>query len=328
MKYVVQTLLFVNLLLQVTNSLRKCFNQDQNVMITIIVLAFTLIGIIGLTVGNRLVLLIFAACMTLILIASITIYAIGVTKRDAIKPRVPYYTTSPPAYNSNQPQVEPNIRQVGRIASPTKKQHETSRSKSRAHKGTKDHSNKTHINVSNSQHSMIVNPSSLEEFSDEPTNSKGSLVKILGVEKPLMINRQDKTIRSDVATTKLDPEDSSMEQQDSPDRVQSDQWIIYERLIYERYLEILSQSIDLIMHTILASWLALLLDDTSDQCFGFGFGASPVAKNGDPIHLRHSSSKAGARDSQAIYSYNGVRYSIRPDTADNYDDSPARIVVS
>lgn len=336
MKFVIRSLLFVNLLLQMTNSIRKCFNQDQNIMLNIILLAFSLIGIIGLTISNRFVLIIFAACMTLILIASITIYAIGRTEEDVRRPKVPYYTTNLAGDAEQTSRAEHPTRQTGRVASSRWRQQPASSraAKTRGPKGTtRGDRRPVQVNSSNSQLSMLLDSYSLEEFADEPTTSIDPIGKLLIAGKPIIsdeINTLDTVSASLRSSEQLrkEQEDPLIELQDSPDRIQSDKWIAYERYLYQKYLDILSQSIDLIMHTILGSWLALLLDEDSDQCFGVvGGSSSERATRGKDDANRSSrrySVDTGARNSQAIYNYNGVRYSIRPDTA---NEPPTRVVV-
>lgn len=437
MKFIIKSLLLVTLLLQMTSSLRKCFNQDQNMMLTIILLAFSLIGIIGLVISNRFILIVFAACMTLILIASITIYAIGRTEEDSQKPRVPYYTTIGSATDS--PQLA--IQSIG-DSSQTSSSIITSSQRLRPNqnfllvnksltsrpgrkKGTGDPSDH-HSRVFSGRHrpitsgaserprspvldgaagsqlagsTIIVAGSSLEQdLNDDPTSIQVTSIPIVGQIANRSLNRwngkrldvdvtndattlmdQQQAIKNSRLYNKIPPnmkqptgssssmtanilamnptasisasapgdQDSTVsaadEAQDSPYKVTNEQWVAYEHQLYERYLAILSQSIDLVMQTILASWMALLLDEDSDQCFGTTkVGASsgrdsssarqssshprrsnPKRQQSSSSHHQNRSSNL-AKNSQAIYNYNGVRYSIRPDTA---SEPPTRLVV-
>ncbi|KAG9509756.1 Gamma-aminobutyric acid receptor subunit beta, partial [Fragariocoptes setiger] len=57
-------------------SLRKCFDQDQeNFMLVIIMIAFSLIGLIGLTIENRCILVVYSISVCLIMVASLIIYS-------------------------------------------------------------------------------------------------------------------------------------------------------------------------------------------------------------------------------------------------------------
>lgn len=354
MKYVIKTLLFVNLLLQMTGTLRKCFDQDQNLMLTIILLAFSIIGIIGLIVGNRFILIIFAACMTLIFIASIVIYAYGRSESNSLRPKVPYYIDAPidsqasshKGDKGNQGDSNNRLKSLVNKLLSKSQQHETGKNK----KGNR-RQNKTRLgldpNERNSRQSMtrklyinstssisilpLISPSLLDDYSDEsasnfinvqllPTGSPTSRSMISGSKTTEALKTLDGTVNvvensnnSDRQLNgKLSEIKSPENTADEVDQVQSEQWIVYERYLYERYLDMVSQSIDLILHTILASWMALLLDEDSDQCFG----TKPS---------KHKTNQ-GSGQSAAVaptYNYNGVRYSIRPDM----NDSPARVVV-
>lgn len=309
-------------------------------MLTIIVLAFSLIGIVGLSIENRFVLIIFAACMTLILIASITIYAIGRTEEDSMKPKVPYYTTASVNVNSDpSDQLARSVgRQTPRVNQLGKKQETSIKSKQKGSKansklGSSTATGNRQLGLANltSRVAMLINAEPLEESSDDLTTVALPISRTL---ESVVALSQAPGVKSDKRLANLraaesqrrELEDQIMEQQDSPDRVQNDQWVAYERYIYERYLNILSQSIDLIMHTILASWLALLIDEDSDQCFSVsGNNNKPAESHRSAKHSSsHSSSRKSAKNSETIYNYNGVRYSIRPDTA---NESPTRVVV-
>lgn len=77
-------------------------------------------------------------------------------------------------------------------------------------------------------------------------------------------------------------------------QVESEQWVAYERHQYQRYLNMVSLAIDLVMHTILAAWMALLLDEDSDQCFGGGGGGKG--------HRRkvHAAAEGGAHPAKEV----------------------------
>lgn len=340
MKFVIKSLLFVNLILQMTSSLRKCFDHEQNLMLTIVLLAFSLIGIIGLTIGNRFILIIFAACMTLILIASITIYAIARSEVDANQPKVPYFTT---IQEHNAPDKRANT-ETSRLKSLVNKllnrnEKETNKNKN---KWRKSRNRTSTVNPNLSQRAMskkllinssipVLSPTVLDDYSDEPQ----SIVHLQIIPAELPVARSSSSSSQDITTNtkprnqdiaelktsidldggnQINAQDTEKDQNREPDesnRVQSDQWIVYERHLYERYLNIVSQSIDLVFHIILASWMALLLDEDADQCFGT---KSTSHRSSQPVH--HSKDPPQ-------YNYNGVRYSIRPDT----NDSPARVTV-
>lgn len=355
MKFVIKSLLFVNLLLQMTSSLRKCFNTDQNLMLTIILLAFSLIGMIGLTVGNRFILIIFAACMTLILIASITIYAIGRTEHDANQPKVPYYTSA--IQSDHLSNVERGNRvksfvnkllnrnqQTNSTRPPTKKTRKFPSLVNSPRKDSPDTSttfvagNKQVPAPKRQPSPTLPAPSAkpvaqaLEDYSDESA-SLLLLAAPQDVELPQIsrsaVGIEDARGASELArpeqtVARRGPQDSigggsgSQESdQDESSMVESQQWIAYERRLYERYLNMVSQSIDLVMLTILASWMALLLDEDSDQCFGSARSGGAARKQ------RHNN--PATRHEAPIYNYNGVRYSIKP--GDEAADSPSRVLV-
>jgi hypothetical protein len=373
MKFVIRSLLFVNLLLQMTNSLRQCFNHDQNIMITIILLAFSVIGLIGLVIGNRFILIIFSASMTLILIASITIYAIGRTDEDTLKPKVPYYTTR----QAYQETIEKRLRSS---TNDDRKDHrfrslidrwlttnnsknskeEPMRNKNRQRSNSKLRNNTvsvpavtqyrsdpaksvvgkkvaSFVRQPNIQTTTRLSALTFDELSDESTpdlntgepssldaripttaaanqqqsNTPNLLTKDTG--QKLTLSPIGKRLQSPIDN---EPDQDSDEDDllNSDDKVESEQWVAYERYLYEQYLNIVSQSIDLVMHTILAAWMALLLDEDSDQCFG-----PRTQPSSSMVGIGRTSSKA-----PPVYNYNGVRYSIRPDV----DDSFARVVVN
>lgn len=372
MKFVIRSLLFVNLLLQMTNSLRQCFNHDQNIMITIILLAFSVIGLIGLVIGNRFILIIFSASMTLILIASITIYAIGKTEEDTLKPKVPYYTTRE-AYQDTiekrfRGQVDEkkdhkfrslvdrwltnNSSKIGREEAMRAKNRQ--RSYIRTRNGTtaiqqqRFDSARAKLSLKKNPTSIVrqqmtqattkvISPLLLDELSDEPTLDVPEVTNVnsrnLATSSQPQQQQQSSSIAIQAAKDtdqklalapvgkQLQPpidepnqENDEEDASNSEDKVESEQWVAYERYLYEQYLNIVSQSIDLVMHTILAAWMALLLDEDSDQCFG---------PKTSPTSSMPGIGRAGSK-APPVYNYNGVRYSIRPDV----DDSLARVVVN
>lgn len=366
MKFVIKSLLFVNLLLQMTNSLRKCFNQDQNLMLTIILLAFSLIGIIGLTVGNRFILIIFAACMTLILIASITIYAIGKTEPDASKPKVPYFTNVLHHQQSDLGSATEQMR-GNRMKSFVNKlfnrgQHTQTTNSSKqtgaANKRTRNKPTRPPSSLIGQQNSsasrtnqkrlqpaqsLLHLPQAVEDYSDESTgvvhlllssqaaaelpfartglvaDNDNSLDERPEPPPPKAVESGSRKHQETSAAAEVDMDGLTTD--DGSNMVPSQQWIVYERHLYERYLDMVSQSIDLIMLTILASWMALLLDEDSDQCFGTTRGSKSHSSGGG-----HTSGGGGGKHSEVpIYNYNGVRYSIKPDEA--ADSLPSRVVV-
>lgn len=382
MKFVIKSLLFVNLLLQLTSSLRKCFDHDQNLMLTIILLAFSLIGLIGLTIGNRFILIIFAACMTLMLIASITIYAIGKTEKDSMQPKVPYYINVPQGDHDDQRQRANDPNKLKTLVSkllnrnPNHQRPSNSGSESGLFKNTNNNinnkrlRNNTRTRANNYDASqirrtmasgsgrlnlatgggsptgnsssllMLVPPTNLvEDYTDTEQNNQAQLLAAelkpptlaaRGLEtspttnsmKNVLLSSQDQLVKNNAL---LDRQRDIQDQDLDGDlnQVRSEQWIAYERYLYEKYLNIVSQSIDLIMHTILASWMALLLDDDADQCFG-----SKHSSNRSKLARGSGGGGGAGADGHGkeapVYNYNGVRYSIRPDGA---DDSPARVVV-
>lgn len=355
MKFVIKSLLFVNLILQMTSSLRKCFDHDQNIMLTIIVLAFSVIGLIGLVIGNRFILIIFSASTMLILIASITIYAIGTTEQDSMRPKVPYFTTlslvdhEPGSQSRRQGQDSKLKSLVGRWLNKNQDQRGQERNRK-----SNSSNNKTLRGSSPSQRPRVdgsrsskstskksppneqilpstVSPALLDDYSDDA----GSIQHL-----QVPLGELHSNARAYLATTKgpLDSKRTSVggQQQESelksrklleqrlddpaePDpgafaQVESEQWVAYERYLYERYLDMVSQSIDLFLHSILAAWMALLLDEDSDQCFG--------SKSSSPGAKRSRRASQGGKEAP-VYNYNGVRYSIRPDVG----ESPTRVVV-
>lgn len=349
MKFVIRSLLFVNLILQMTTSLRKCFDQDQNIMITIILLAFSVIGLIGLVIGNRFILIVFSASMTLILIASITIYAIGKTDQDSMKPKVPYYTTIPlePA-DDNAKRGDNDENRLKSLVGKwfNRDIQSSSRNKKGRNNRTRSGSSSPQ-RINNSRQRMIAKKSSqntslpltispviLDDYTDEssglvhvqvPLEPQSPDSRSLATAKDQLIDPSgtgsskqldgNKNERDNKLVNKLLSEQQRAEMTPDSDplgespKVESEQWVAYERYLYERYLNIISQSIDLVLLTILAAWMALLLDEDSDQCFG--------TKSSTHKDRSHSVKEA------PVYNYNGVRYSIRPDVG----DSPARVIV-
>jgi len=330
-----------------TTSLRRCFDHDQNIMITIILLAFSLIGLIGLIIGNRFILVIFAACMTLILIASITIYAIGTSEQDSMQPKVPYYTNLTLSHNQEEKRVGGKVGEVYKLKSFVNKllnrnqPQEVLKEGNKRMRTNRTRSGSTSMGQGSSRRSMIkksrVNqsidrvpiliPALIDDYSDE---SHGNVQLQLLQAPDLPVARLPTSLKENpdpesmVEPIKsIDPETSARQTDKSADRdqdpdqfsepIRSEQWIAYERYLYQKYLNIVSQSIDLVLHIILASWMALLLDEDSDQCFGT---AKP--SNRQPYADAQSSAKE-----TPVYNYNGVRYSIRPDT----NESPARVTV-
>lgn len=121
MKFVIKSLLLVNIVLQFTATLRNCFDFSSsssssslssssvsvsvsslssssasgNLMLTIVLLAFTVIGFVGLVLENRFVLLVYAVGLCLILIASLIISSIS--------------TSTPHRYSSKQQLTNPPI---------------------------------------------------------------------------------------------------------------------------------------------------------------------------------------------------------------------------
>lgn len=361
MRFVIKSLLFVNLILLMTSSLRKCFDQDQNIMLTIIILAFSLIGLMGLIIGNRFILIIFSACMTLILIASITIYAINRSEPDTMQPKSPHFIHSPidltqaldsrrpkstqnklktlvsKLINRNEKQLEPaskmkRIRGGQRLANGTNQDSTDLKwATSRSLSGRKssppidslapllrqvqsdDYSDEITIipmpvppliagrtGSSSSKISQSMNAVMSDQVVRENLPMKGS------IEGSRLIAAKDGVIDSRQQQQQSAPD---LEPQDDFDQVASEQWIMYEKYVYARYLNIVSQSIDLILHSILAAWMALLLDEDSDQCFG-----NKSTTKSRPTRIAKE---------PPVYNYNGVRYSIRPDPI----DSPSRVVV-
>lgn len=261
----------------------------------------------------------------------ITIYAIGRTEQDSMQPKVPYYTNVP---NVNQASL--SEKRGSGDTSKLKSFVNRLLNRDQMKKGRK---NRTRISLNASQHNArrsmakkihtnstvpVISPAVFDDYSDEPP----SIIHLQLI--PAITAAARSPITQDILTTKtnelkstiqydndskinnqeskLAEKDQDQESDDS-NRVQSEQWIAYERHLYEKYLDIVSQSIDLILHTILASWMALLLDEDSDQCFG----------------TKNTSSRKPFRQTKEapVYNYNGAKYSIRPDI----DESPTRVVV-
>lgn len=305
-------------------------------MLTIILLAFSMIGLIGLVIGNRFILIIFSASMTLILIASITIYAIGKTENDPLKPKVPYYLSLPyestssgdtkklsdPATRSGTsstsrwPSVpsesKPRRTKMNRTRFGMESRPAGSRTlvkKSPANKLVEpledyvDESQELMKNFNLLSARLLVNARSLGPAKDRNNKQNLTTADIIGDESDKDLSR---ILKKPVIQRDKDTEPDS----DDSSKVENEQWVNYERYLYEKYLNIISLSIDLIMHTILSGWMALLLDEDSDQCFGSK--TSGKSRKKDP------------RDKEApVYNYKGVRYSIRPEP----QESATRIVV-
>lgn len=326
-----------------TNSLRKCFDHDQNLMLTIIILSFSLIGIIGLTIGNRFILVIFAACMTLILIASITIYAIGRSEVDVNQPKVPYFTTA----NNNELNSEDKRRNsatrklkslVNQLFNrdekdTTRSKNKWQRNKNRTHPDLSLRSGHKTINKKLFMNSSVpvISPAVLDDYSDEPqsvvhlqilpndmltarSSSSQDVVPTGAKSRIQDVSEQKFAIDSDTGNLAAKNSDKDLNKEpDESNRVQSEQWVVYERYLYQKYLNIVSQSIDLVFLTILASWMALLLDEDADQCFGTKSSS-------------HKSQSVHHSKEAPVYNYNGIRYSIRPDRVGE-NDSSTRVTV-
>lgn len=386
MKFIVKTLLYINLLIQMASSLRNCFNQDQNIMLTVILLASSVIGIIGLTIGNRAILVIFAACTTLILIASITIYAINQIEEDPMKPRIPYYTTTTVNLDNQVLSAIPSSEQKRPrvVGSTNKTRYGNQRRKLQINPTTTTTSPTTIVlgkfeisdvliptehalnaAIIHRQEGAALAPTAAKLVSsksylpagnifpasastDDKTSYSSRIGEVLAKSdrkqnirdmsqlgkqtKLSQITNKSSNILTNDKLTPLDQLtsngmsqadlDANLDLQDSPNRVPNEMWIAYERHLYEKYLAILSRSIDLVLQTIMASWMALLLDDESDQCFGSGkMGSNRLADSSQPSTSQHRSNKHNTRHNkhphqqQTVYNYNGVRYSIKPDTA-------------
>lgn len=352
MKFVIRSLLFVNLLLQMTSSLKSCFDHDQNIMITIILLAFSVIGLIGLVISNRFILIIFSASMTLVLIASITIYAIGKTEEDSLRPKVPYYveTTRP----AEQEAYERTLagRPAGSLPAEADLKLKTLVDKWLHGKSAEQARNSNGLRPLNRSRpagrasgsrlaagqrkglagplGAPTTPAPLDELSDEPAVSMqpeglpegapaGNRAPLAGskVAQPGSGERLREIARS----APNEPEPAEKMDGSGSEQVEDEQWVNYERHLYERYLNMVSQSIDLVLHTILAAWMALLLDEDSDQCFG---PRSSSAGRRATLATAAGRSASNLARETPVYSYNGVRYSIRPDMEDS---TPAQIVV-
>lgn len=322
----IKSLLFVNLILQMTSSLRKCFDQDQNLMITIILIAFSLIGLIGLIIGNRFILIIFAACMTLILIASITIYAIGNTEQDPMQPKVPYYTNGPVDSATGGNEAPSKDRRIDSLKGLTKLKSLVGRVLSRVPGKSKANPNRTSTNATLRSSINKRPPTTIAQLQstkfmagfveDTDESSHDALEPTLPVARSGLEEKPESVGASGPELPQIKvPIEEELDPSD-PTLARSSQWIAYERHLYERYLNMVSQSVDLVLQTILASWMALLLDEDSDHCFGTRSSERRIS-SGTP-------SNQGQVKEDPVYNYNGVRYSIRPDLE---ADSPNRVVV-
>lgn len=361
MKFVIKSLLFVHLLLQMTNALRKCFEHDQNIMITIILLAFSVIGLLGLFIGNRFILIIFSASMTLILIASITIYAISRTDQDSMRPKVPYYTNVPidqlddaVSKRLGMPESENRLKSiVGKWFNKQQRDGSTTTTKNRSRLNrTRLQSNQAQRGENNKLRQItkkspilaatpmhMLNPELLDDLSDDPTNpirptdaatdshddgidSRSFLKQISGgsrdriytpiVNEDSIDADRNKQSKSEMSSHTIDQSKDREHDRVDFTQVESDQWVAYERYLYEKYLHIVSQSIDLVLLTILSAWMALLLDDDSDHCFN--------SKNNSRRKVGQTTISA---KEAPVYNYNGVRYSIKSDLP----ESPTRVVI-
>jgi len=327
-------------------------------MITIIMLAFSVIGLLGLFIGNRFILIIFSASMTLIMIASITIYAIGRTGQDSMRPKVPYYTRVPidQLHDTLSKQLGSHHDGHGKLKSlvgkwfnKSQSQQNATRKKSKPNGGSRTGqplrpSSRSNLNggrtplgiLTSSTIPPIINS---EELTDESTNFASQLLEPREPELDQLVSGGSFT-RSAVERSNmvaLDRESaferkaeqmslsdrvtgdkSSTELEEGTDytQVENEQWVNYEKYLYSRYMHIVSQSIDLVLLTILSGWMALLLDEDSDHCFG----TSKLERSGRTAKSRRAS--VAGRELHT-YNYNGVRYSIRSDL----NESPTRIVV-
>lgn len=299
-----------------------------------------MIGLVGLVIGNRFILIIFSASMTLILIASITIYAIGRTENDSMKPKVPYYLSLPIENISSgdsrkvgdqvtRPGAGP-INKWPNVQSPDSKSRRPKTNRTRLGLETRLRGSRTLI-----KKSLPVDTNRLQEQFEDYTDESEALMKNFNLlSAKLLVNARslgpvkDKNNKLNLSASDIPADDTDRDlsrilkkpviqrdkdvEPDSDDssKVENEQWISYERYLYEKYLNIISLSIDLIMHTILSAWMALLLDEDSDQCFG--------------SKASTKSRKKALRDKDTpVYNYKGVRYSIRPEP----QESTTRIVV-
>lgn len=309
-------------------------------MLTIILLAFSMIGLVGLIIGNRFILIIFSASMTLILIASITIYAIGRTEQDSRKPKVPYYMSLPAESSSNENKKpgEQLVRSSSVLNNKWPLGHQQTDLKPRRFKLNRTrmgHDPRTSSSRTMSKKSLhSIHSNQLQDPVEDYADESESLIRNFNLQSARLLidarslaairdknNKSSPLIKATTEDTEKDglrvakkpisqrDRDLDLDSSDTP-KVENEQWVTYERYLYEKYLNIISLSIDLVLQSILAAWMALLLDEDSDQCFG--------SKSSNKNRKKMYKSKE-----PPVYNYKGVRYSIRPET----QEPSTRIVV-
>lgn len=168
MKFAISSLLLVNLLIQITSSLKRCFDSSENLLLTIIVIALSASGLIGLTIKNRFMLLVFAISSCLILIATTIIYSVlsnSITSVP-IKQQTNQLDTIPDSISSSyHHSVNSNFRHWQPSESPPRKGH-------RKQFPNKDSRNKTTISSNTTTSSRDKLRALLEKVNASPIDKQ------------------------------------------------------------------------------------------------------------------------------------------------------------
>lgn len=298
-------------------------------MIVIILIAFCLIGLIGITIENRCILVVYAISMCLIMLASIIIYAVGTTNQSGHQPKMPYYEKITPSKQVQSTDILSSLRSVKSVRNLNQAKNRLNQSRigmgiNNNNRNDRDIVKRKIISKTRSSEKDYEYDASLDVVTKKNNNSKINLDMLSDYEyvhpddiknDPSSSDKSSEPTTTTSTTMATDTmrktnailpiKDSDIDDEDDLDdddnRRVNPAWVAYENRLYEKYLDIISQSIDLILHSITAFWLALLLDEDSDRCFSGQSSTSNIPGFG--------------KEPAPVYNYNGVRYSIKDSDA-------------
>lgn len=377
MKFVVSSLLFVYLILQIVASLRRCFDSNENLILTIIVILFSTLGLIGLTIKNRFLLLVYAVSATLILIATIIIYSIDISTTSASfaedlneaaieslqQERMKEHSSrkahnlyhrynerkfrNKSSSNSNDAKLNLLLNKLMRqrqqrtmdaqlvenlSGEQQSQQHQQATRQyvpSRIKSGLAEHlSNKQRAGSktkSKQANQTVVTLATLplDDYSDPLGSMQAIVVAPVETAEQLLKNANVRI------TTELPFSQNNNNNASSVDSALEDEEFELslkiarqrnahrDRIEFERYQNVVSKAIDLVLHSLLAFWIALLIEDDANWCFGSSSQSRKGKQRRRGSSAFYSNSRVMANDRKpSEYNYNGVRYSIRPDDLD------------
>lgn len=341
MKFIIKSLLFVCLLLQATSSLRRCFEADQNIILTILFLSSALIGLVGLTMQNRWLLVLFAASMSLMLVASITVYALGngnipLTNQLFANIRPPtVHSTTTKTTRLTDPHHAISKSKQAKLTNQTSEEPVTSSVSGRQQKIAQLSENfKLNQGVDLFGRSLLQ----LEGIWDQLSEETASEIVIPSQDDKniIQLDITNKLIRKDAGQAKqmrtllqTNPTATTPDQQGiyNNDQITQDDAEEQENLSLERtrnkirmqldfdqYQKVLSICIELAMQGVLALWMAALIEP-SHKSLCAAFYISSNANRSASYHTEAHRKKRTRNKNQAVYNYNGIRYSIRPNTS-------------